>query len=383
MKAVEKALRVRVKQEEVSRRALQSRIDIERCALLKQRSVAETLAKAFLIPLDQNKAFVQAFEGIRTMAERLESYQKQTAAIARTLENALLPTARMIVSFNAELARAVEPFQAAFASVSAWEASLTTRMEALIKPWALPDRLDQSMTGFAHLSRLSDAVHTAEPYSEPVGELVTDELGVGVEADPNDETPIERDKNAIKVGLNPQLIAFPTAAYSEVVFAAGFKFHFPLMPVLQAVESTDAGTIFDPMHGRVLTELEQRLRQIVEERLRGLVGPNWIKRRVSEEMRKRWLERQGQDRDDGRPVFSPIQYADFMDLPNIITRSDNWREAFELIFQNRDDFLLSLRRLHPVRKAIAHSRPLRKSDVLTLVSEATRIFSALKIQVLS
>ena len=305
------------------------------------------------------------------------------ASINAELNAALLPTATKIASINAGLARAVEPYWAVIASVSAWEASLTARMAALGNPWALQDRLDLSMRGFARLSRLSDAVHTSRPYSEPVGELVANELGVGVEADLYDDTPIERDENAVKAGFNPELIAFPTAAYSEVVLAVGFKFHFTPMPLPPTVESAVPGAVFDSMHGRVLTELEQRLRHIVEHRLSGLVGPNWIKHRVAEAVRKRWLERQGKDRDDGRPAFPPIQYADFMDLADIISQSDNWREAFKSIFQNKEDFLVSLRRLHPIRKAIAHSRPLGKSDVLTLVNEATRIFSALKIRVLS
>ena len=84
----------------------------------------------------------------------------------------------------AEVARMVEPFRAVIASVSAWEASLTARIAELRKPWALLDHSDQSMMGFARLSRLSDAVHTAAPYSESVGELVANELGGGVEADP-------------------------------------------------------------------------------------------------------------------------------------------------------------------------------------------------------
>ena len=41
---------------------------------------------------------------------------------------ALLPTATKIASINAKLARAVEPYWAVIASVSAWEASLTARM---------------------------------------------------------------------------------------------------------------------------------------------------------------------------------------------------------------------------------------------------------------
>ena len=301
------------------------------------------------------------------------------------LNYAFLPPPSLITSTAAELARAVEPHQAVFASISAWERSLDGRLAALKTPWVLRDRLDQSMRGFAHLSRLSDAVHTPRPYSEPVGELVTNELGIGVEAGLYDDTPIERDENAVKAGFNPDLIAFPTAAYSEVVLATGFKFHFTPAPVPQAPESPDPGAVFDPMHGVVLTTLEQRLRHIVEERLRDLVGPNWFKRRVSKAVRDRCLKRQEEERQarPRRPVFDPIQYADFMDLADTIGRADNWPEAFKSIFQNREDLMVSLHRLHPVRNAIAHSRPLGKSDVLILVSEATRIFSALGIRVLS
>ena len=270
----------------------------------------------------------------------------------------------------------------AFASISDWEASLTARMATLQTQWVLRDYPDQSLIGFARLLRLSDAVHTEEPYSEPVGELLADELGDGVEEEQKEDSPTARDATAIAAGLNPALIAFPPATYSEVVIGAGFKFHLPPPPIPQAIESTDPDAMFDPMHGQVITALEQQLRKIVEECLRALEGEKWMKRRVPEDMRKRWLERQEEARQDGRSVYPPIQYADFMDLAHVIRQANNWREAFEPIFQNPDDLMASFRRLHPVRKAIAHSRPLDRVDVLFLFSEATRIFNALGIPIL-
>ena len=325
------------------------------------------LAEAARISRSVDLANARVAKGIARMNDRALA---GAAEISRSVD---LANAQV-----AEVARMVEPFRAVIASVSAWEASLTARIAELRKPWALPDHSDQSMMGFARLSRLSDAVHTAAPYSESVGELVAKELGGGVEADLYDDTPSERDENAVKAGFNLELIAFPPAAYSEVVVAAGFKFHFAPPPVPQAVESASPGAVFDPMHGAMLTGLEQRLRRIVEDRLSGLDGPNWFKHRVSEAVRNRCLSRQEQDRYDGRTIFPLIQYSDFMDLAEIISRSDNWRDAFKPIFRNKEDFLVSLRRLHPIRKAIAHSRPLGRIDVLTLVSEATRIFSALE-----
>jgi hypothetical protein len=100
-------------------------------------------------------------------------------------------------------------------------------------------------------------------------------------------------------------------------------------------------------------------------------------------VRKQWDERQEEDRQLHRPVYGPIHYADFMDLANVITQRNNWREAFAPIFENADELRMSLHRLHPVRKAIAHSRPLCRADVLTLVAEATRLLKALGIEILA
>lgn len=71
-----------------------------------------------------------------------------------------------------------------------------------------------------------------------------------------------------------------------------------------------------------------------------------------------------------------------MDLADVIGQTNNWKQAFEPTFGNKDDLQVSLRRLHPVRLAIGHSRPLGRSDVLTLVSEATRVLRALGVNLL-
>ena len=270
---------------------------------------------------------------------------------------------------------------AAFASISDWEASLTARMAALQPQWVLQSYPDQSVIGFARLLQLSDAVHTEEPYSEPVRELVAEELGDGVEAE-QDDSPTARDTAAIEAGLDPALIAFQPATYSEVVIKAGFNFDLPPPPVPRAIESADPDAVFDPKHGQVMIVLEQQLRNIVEKCLEALEGEMWMKRRVPGDMRKRWQERQEEDRQAGRSVYSPIYYADFMDLAEVIKRGDNWRDSFKPIFRDQDDLMVSFRRLLPVRNALAHSRPLGRAAVLTLMSEATRIFKTLGIPVL-
>ena len=149
------------------------------------------------------------------------------------------------------------------------------------------------------------------------------------------------------------------------------------IPVLQVIESDGSDRFLNPSSWYLLAQIEIRLRKTIEQRLTELSGENWIRQRVPHDIRERWKQRQEEDRRTNRPVYSLIQYADFMDLASIIVRSDNWREVFKLIFKTKEEIQISLQRLHPIRKSIAHSRPLSKPDILTLASEASRIFSAL------
>lgn len=372
-----------------------------------QRQVTEVLSRSIETPRQTVEAIQKSFErqgqfsrALLTQSGQLAdalkppsdilrpftAYLRQADRSAEALLRHITPVPtlkrRQIASLSAQLARAVEPYRAANKSISDWQASLTARMESLTTSWKLLNRLDHPMIGFARLARLSDAVHTVESYSAPVSELIADELGNGVETQ-LDDSAHERDSAAVRAGLNPEVIALPPASYGEVVLAAGFDIHLAHMPVPQAIESADPGAVFDPKNWELLTQLEQRLRHVVEETLIQLVGPNWIRQRVSKPIRQRWEERQEEDRISGRPVYAPIQYADFMDLADVIGQSNNWSEAFQPIFKNRADFILSLRRLHPVRKAIGHSRPMGRADVLILFSEATRIFTALGIRILN
>lgn len=238
-----------------------------------------------------------------------------------------------------------------------------------------------SAAGFSRLLHLSQVVHAEEPFSQIAGELINNEFG-DVSTPDHSNSPDERDEAAILAGLNPELIAFPRISYEKVLFHAGFKLSISHVPVPEAIEKADASAEFNPQHSQILIELEQRLRQYVAQNLKQLSGSSWVRQRVPQAVRKHWLERQEEDRAAGRPVYEAIQYADFMDLAVLITRRDNWRERFQPVFRNKDDIAVSLRRLHPVRKALAHSRPLGRSDVLTLVSESTRIFRALGMKVL-
>lgn len=177
--------------------------------------------------------------------------------------------------------------------------------------------------------------------------------------------------------LESDFISLKSNEYRKDLFTSESPSRQPQLFVPQAIESSDPDAYFDPVFWDILTQVEQYLRSTIEKCLTKLSGSRWIKQRVPCDMRERWKQRQEEERSVGRPVYDLIQYADFMDLVSIIIKSDNWRDIFESIFKNKNEIQISLERLHPIRKSIAHSRPLTNFDILTLANEASRIFRAL------
>ena len=306
-------------------------------------------------------------------SEEVKRLSSIGAAIARSVE------ASKVLSISDSVVRMGEAYRNSISTALKSSSELTIGMQ-IVPPrsFSLPD---ESVSRFSCLSHLSHVIHSEEPFSSTVRKLLDNEFG-DISTPNLSDNADERDEAAIRAGLNPELIAFPRSTYPRVLFSAGFRLSFASVPVPQAIEEPDADAAFDPHHWQIFNELEQRLRQVVEQRLKNLSGSNWTRQRVPQTVLERWQARQQEDRTDGTSVYADIQYADFMDLADVITKRDNWREAFQPIFEDPNDIAVSLRRLHPVRKALAHSRPLGRADVLTLVSEATRIFRALGMRVL-
>ena len=295
------------------------------------------------------------------------------AAVARSMK------ASKILAISDSVARVSDAYRNSIASTL--KANSELRMGKQILPPRSSNLFDEGAARLSRLSHLSHVVQSEEPFYPTVGKLIDNETGNINSPDLSDNVD-ECDRAAMRVDLNPELTAFPRTTYPKVLLSARFRLSFAPVPLPQAIEEPDAGAAFNPQHWQLLNELEQRLRQVVEQHLEILSGPNWTRQRVPQTVRERWQFRQQEDRADGRSVYADIQYADFMDLAAVITRRDNWREAFQSIFGDVNDIAVSLRRLHPLRKALAHSRPLGSADVLTLVSEATRIFRTLGMRVL-
>ena len=310
-------------------------------------------------------------------SDALNSYReisRDLRRVALAAHSVRLPDTESLRSFAAHAVAAIQPIRA-YADAIGQQATLVDKMSRLAAPWVLKDYPAVSVTGFARITRLHDLAEEVEPYAAVASEVYQDELGDPVAFDLK-QSPEARESAAVDAGLNPELIAFPRPVYPDVLVAAGFAIR--VQPVPEPVSETGDGSgLFDPQHAALLHHLEQRLRNAVETRLEGIAGSAWVKTRVPGDLRTEWQRRRDQDRNQRGDAYPLIQYADLPHLSDIVCRKDNWNEAFALVFGNRHDFQVSLQRLNPVRNAIAHSRPLVRTDQLTLFSEASRLLSAL------
>ncbi len=132
----------------------------------------------------------------------------------------------------------------------------------------------------------------------------------------------------------------------------------------------------------LLKQLEETLRGHMVTRLSRLT-PNWWTERVPEDVRlnadRRKISREAMWPWYEGQMLPPMHYVDFADYSKIITRRDNWRDAFADTFGDAELLRAKLRELEPIRNDIAHSRGLTATsreklrlyarDILSLVAK--------------
>lgn len=236
-------------------------------------------------------------------------------------------------------------------------------------------RSKSSFEGFSRLFALREALGPSNVYFDRnTSNLFNKELGLGTNAGLH-AVPLVRDQIAVGQGFNEELLAFPTEALDDVVEAAGFK-----IKLVRAAppRSENGGQLLrpTPLQKAILEEFEQHLRMLIMEKMHEKHGDEWLNKAANSATRKQWLDRKESDSVSSRPLLPVLYYADFWDLHNIIIREGNW-EIFSVLFIDKDDFSSSMRRLRPIRHALAHHRPFGKSDVITIVSETARLMMAM------
>lgn len=170
-------------------------------------------------------------------------------------------------------------------------------------------------------------------------------------------------------GFDRSLVEIPDAAFDEGLDFAGLAFA-PADNTVDGADDDEAQRRTNELHA-VLQRFEVALRQFIDRVMTEAFGVDWPRRRLPNNMFDAWLVKQQQDaRGD---VWRAIDYADFTDYERIITRADNFREAFAPYFTRIEFLRESMQRLAPSRIATMHARPLGRDDVLLATIEIRRL----------
>ena len=133
---------------------------------------------------------------------------------------------------------------------------------------------------------------------------------------------------------------------------------------LDAIIDTDEDVVFNVEGYDVLYNLERFLRDLINQRI-CLKEPKMIGNRIPKEILDSWKERR--DEEQKNPFVSGkydlIDYSDFTDLKMIFEKGKNMQLFLDICSEDQFRGIISkLIELDPIRKKIAHSRPLTKEE---------------------
>ncbi|HKI12052.1 MAG TPA: DGQHR domain-containing protein [Candidatus Acidoferrum sp.] len=125
---------------------------------------------------------------------------------------------------------------------------------------------------------------------------------------------------------------------------------------------------------KLLRSTEEILRQMISERLSAL-RENWWIERIPPDVREPAILRKEQDESpwpwmEGKQ-YPAYYYMSFSEYSKVISKRDNWREAFEDVFRDPEWVRVIFRELERTRNDVAHNRDLseRQLRYLRLYSE--------------
>ena len=292
------------------------------------------------------------------------------------LLSGLLPTNRPLEELSASWRSVADLVRHSVVDRAVLTARVAERFAVLDQSAILSDLPDASVIGFSRLVHLERASATDDPFGDEIADVYCAELGDPIDYDETD-TDEDRRKRFDGAGFNPQLTAFAPDRQIVVVSVAGFGFE-PLGMMAAGTDDLDGSASYDENAARIVGRLEREVRWFVQRTLEGLIGPKWVKQRVPGDMLKRWKDRREEALARGEPECPLVFYADFMDLPQLIVRADNWGDAFEPVFRHKDEVEVSFRRIHPMRIAVAHTRPVLAEGVTMLAAEAARVLRLIR-----
>jgi len=133
---------------------------------------------------------------------------------------------------------------------------------------------------------------------------------------------------------------------------------------------------------KILQKLETKLRKCIQTQLK-TISTNWWKERVPKDVQEKAEHRKTKNEKQWPWHTSKdlplIFHVDFTDYVKIITRRDNWKQAFKEIFKDREAISVKLKELEPIRNSIAHFRELSRQELDKLKLLSGEIISCISI----
>ena len=182
-------------------------------------------------------------------------------------------------------------------------------------------------------------------------------------------------------GFDTSLIQLPEPAFTRALENVGLVRH-PLAPFDVDSEEVDEEELLRQRMSHVyklLFRLERALRDYIDRVMTQKCGTNWERHRChgNGKIYQLWIQKRDKAIQNGVKPERLIQYADFTDYADLITRTDNWDEVFKNVFGRPESVRESFFRLAPVRLCTMHARPITKTELMLATAEITRLLIAI------
>jgi len=358
--------------ENVALKAIRTLEDLPQHRIYKQ--IEEMNRQSALIEAAQNAVAKPA------IYEAVEAAQRRAADMQRLVDRAVLPHQSSILEMAEKAAKVTAPFESSLLQNIEWCSRLERQMKAVQSPWMSSQHGALSIEGFAVVSRLNTVIRHGNPYGDPEREIIDADLGDPIDVDDEADSD-ERDEAHVEAGMNPSMLAISPAGVGDVLIQTGFVLKAKYAPIPQTVDGSIPGHTFHPGHGALITSVEQNLRALIQREMLAAYGEDWVTTQVHSDVTDGWVRRREEAIEDGETPLDLIQYSNFMELKDIVIRKQHWNQIFGAIFIKKDHFATSMERLHPIRRPLAHSRPIGIGQQFHLISEAGLVLSALNIDI--
>lgn len=115
---------------------------------------------------------------------------------------------------------------------------------------------------------------------------------------------------------------------------------------------------------KLLKEFEKKFRKLIVDVLSRY--PNWWKTRIPNDVREGVEEIMSRgskiSKTLDKPEYEEIDFLDFDDYQKIITKQDNWKECFEVIFHDKQDLIHKMNNLRSLRNDLQHNRDIDEKN---------------------